>query len=92
MQRLSPLAKHLFAPLPKLGQPEMTSINLENVNRFVIPCSRRLHVLFFGRNLTILRLPRLLSVYPARWTDGMVVCGIGSWELTQVMVAHCDCQ
>ena len=46
MQRLSPLAKLLFAPLPKLGQPEMTSINLENVNRFVIPCSRRLHVLF----------------------------------------------
>jgi len=30
MQRLSPLAKHLSAPLPKLGQPEMTLINLEN--------------------------------------------------------------
>ena len=28
---LCPLAKHLFAPLPKLGQPEMTSINLENL-------------------------------------------------------------
>jgi len=27
---LSPLAKHLFAPLPKLGQPEMTSVNVEN--------------------------------------------------------------
>jgi len=25
-----PLAKHLFAPLPTLGQPEMTSVNLEN--------------------------------------------------------------
>jgi len=30
MQHLSPLAKYLFAPLPKLGQPEMTSVNLEN--------------------------------------------------------------
>jgi len=35
MQRLSPLPRwatpHLFAPLPKLGQPEMTPVNLENV-------------------------------------------------------------
>ena len=22
----------------------------------------------------------MLSVYPARWTDGVVVCGIGSWS------------
>ena len=34
----------------------------------------------------------LLSVYPARWTDGVVVCGIGVlWELTQVMSLVCDC-
>ena len=29
-QRLSPLAKHLFTHLPKLGQLEMTSVDLEN--------------------------------------------------------------
>jgi len=31
MQRLSHLAKHLFTPLLKLGQPEMMSIDLENL-------------------------------------------------------------
>ena len=34
----------------------------------------------------------MLSVYPTRWTDGVVVCGIGVlWELTQVMSLVCDC-
>ena len=30
MQRISTLAKHLFALLRKIGQPEMTSIDFEN--------------------------------------------------------------
>ena len=34
MQCLSPLAKHLFTRLPKLGQPEMTSVNLQNCAAF----------------------------------------------------------
>jgi len=32
MRRLSPLAKPLFAPLPKPGQLEMMSVNLENIS------------------------------------------------------------
>jgi len=39
-----------------------------------------------------LKCVELLSAYPARWTDGVVVCGIGVlWELTQVMSLACNC-
>ena len=34
----------------------------------------------------------MLSVYPTRWSDGVVVCAIGSWELPQFIVLAYDCQ